>query len=198
MAFDEISLKKLSYLYPDIKTRAIRFEQDIKKALNLQLKITEGLRSFKRQTELYLKGRALIKGEFQITDRKQIVTNAMPGESVHHYGFAIDIAFQGPDPYLSNLSKKDFDYTWRRTGEIGQINGFKWGFDWNGNGIVDSNDFDRPHFELTYGERVHNLRELYAHQKLASCWARADQLRGVPVAQDWNDLTVKMALTSLE
>jgi len=196
--FDDASTVKLNALYPDIKVRAIHFELDVKKVLSRQIRVTEGLRSFKRQTDLYLKGRELINGVFQVVNKSQVVTNAMPGESVHHYGLAFDICFQGDDPYLSTLHPKDFDYSWRKTGEIAQKNGFKWGYDWNGNGLVDGNDFDRPHFQLTYGEQVHNLRELYSKQKLASVWARIDQVRQVPIGQDWDTYAFKSKVSSLE
>jgi len=190
VAFDQKSLVILNALYPDIKTRAIRFEQDVLKVLNLQIRITEGYRSQERQAKLYDIGR-------NPADKSKIVTNAKPGESVHNYALAFDLCINGPDPYLSKYPKKQFDETWRKIGETGIQNGFKWGYDWNGNGLVDGNDFDRPHFELTYGERVCDLRELYNHNGLVAVFARMDQRRGVTVAQNWNDLTIKAALLSL-
>lgn len=171
---DERSKEILSALYPDIKVRAIRFSQDVFKVLNQKIKITQGLRTFEEQSKLYSQGRTFVNGQFQVVDRKHVVTNAPAGFSIHNYGLAFDIAFQGDDPYLSKFTPKDFDYTWRKTGEIGQRNGFKWGFDWNGNGKIDGNDFDRPHFELTYGERVTDLREIFLISGLIGIYKRID------------------------
>lgn len=191
MPFDEKSLIELSFLYPDIKTRAIHLFNDIEKVLNLKTRITEGIRSMSRQEKLYSCGRVKIDGVWRVDNPRAVLTNARPGESMHHYGLAFDICFQGRDPYLAEYPKNIFDHTWRKVGEIGQRNGFKWGFDWNGNGLVDGNDFDRPHFEMSYGERAHDLREMFSLSGIAGVWARCDQRRGIEIKTEWNDLTIK-------
>jgi len=75
------------------------------------------------------------------------VTNAKAGQSPHNFNpsFAFDIGFIGLDGKMDwhNDLFKNFNAI------IQQMSGVVvWGYDWNGNNIVDKNDFDRPHFEL--------------------------------------------------
>lgn len=76
-----------------------------------KLKITHGLRTIEEQDKLYASGRTL---------PGKILTNAKGGQSKHNFGKAIDVAFQGNDPY-----PKNFD--WKKIGLIGEKLGMKWG-----------------------------------------------------------------------
>lgn len=90
--------------------------------------ITEGFRSFERQSYLYAQGR---------TRSGNIITNAKAGQSNHNFGMAFDIAFKN----------KNGDVSWdvdlfNLAGKVGKQLGLKWGGDW-------WRFIDRPHFYMT-------------------------------------------------
>lgn len=189
--FDSASKARLRTAYPDLAVRAIRFEQDVFKVTNRQIRITEVIRTFEYQASLYAIGRTL---------PGKIVTNSLPGESVHHYGLAFDICFAGVDPYLEKFQKaKPIDWIrlWSEVGKLGQANGLIWGYDWNGNGLVECNDFDRPHFQITYGYRIQEIRNLYQLGGMPAVWASMDKVRGVAQGSEWNGITTKSRLLEI-
>ncbi|MGG0655737.1 M15 family metallopeptidase [Rummeliibacillus pycnus] len=111
--------------------------------------ITEGLRSFAKQDELYQQGR---------TTKGNIVTNTRAGESYHNYGLAFDYA-------LLNASGKiiwDTTYDgngngrsdWFEVADIGKQLGFDWGGDWIG-------FKDYPHLEMKFGLSIDMLKNGY-------------------------------------
>ena len=105
-------------------------------ALGHPVRIVEGYRSFKRQNELYAKGRTL---------PGVVVTNAKAGESFHNYGCAVDFVFV-KEGYNAS------DVMWETLGQVGKTHGFEWGGDWK--------KFpDRPHFELTLGYSLQDFKE---------------------------------------
>lgn len=91
----------------------------------IPIRITEGKRSWWRQSKLYAQGRIL---------PGPIVTNAPPGTSIHESGRAFDVAIVGARPYDPQLMQY--------VGQIGKALGLKWGGDFK-------NLDDTPHFELT-------------------------------------------------
>lgn len=197
MSLDSASKARLRTAYPDLAIRAIRFEQDVWRIVQMQIRITEVIRTMEYQQQLYQRGRELKNGVWLVVDKKKRVTNAKPGESIHHYGLAFDICFAGKDPYLEEIRKtkpQHWAFLWREVGRIGQAHGLIWGYDWNGNGLVDGNDFDRPHFELTYGLRLRDIREPYQFGGIASVWAKLDQIRKVPEGSEWNGILSKQRL----
>lgn len=103
----------------------------IKKSYNegINVQISEGYRSNKRQNELYAQGR---------TKPGKIVTNAKAGQSNHNYGIAVDYFLVSNDgkKALWTVNKK-----WRRVAQIGKNLGFTWGGDWN-------SFKDYPHLEM--------------------------------------------------
>jgi peptidoglycan L-alanyl-D-glutamate endopeptidase CwlK len=153
------------------------------------LKVTEGLRSIARQKELYAQGR---------TKPGPIITQAKPGDSLHHYGCALDCAFTGSDPYLAKLSAGEKRAIWTNFGKLGKIHGFTWGGDWDGDGDqTDQKLHDTPHLELTYGLTLAQIKELYRHGGLTAVWAKFDQIRGVEQASEWTGPLTKYRLLEL-
>lgn len=94
--------------------------------------MTEGVRSNKRQSELYAQGR---------TAPGAIVTHARPGQSAHNptkpgdASTALDFAFRGQDPYSE-------DHPWELVGAAAKLLGLRWGGDWTGK------KRDRPHLYI--------------------------------------------------
>lgn len=108
--------------------------------------ITEGHRTKKRQNELYEQGRS--------TDGK-IVTHAKAGESYHNYGLAIDYALRTSDGKIiwntkwdgNNNGKSD----WLEVAAIAKDIGFEWGGDW-----VSFKDY--PHLQMDFGLSIRELK----------------------------------------
>lgn len=96
-------------------------------AENAKLEVTQGLRSWADQAQLFGQGRTL---------PGHIVTNAEPGQSWHNFGCAVDVA-----PFV-NDQQPDWDDghpIWARIVELGESLGLRSGVSWK----------DEPHFELT-------------------------------------------------
>jgi peptidoglycan L-alanyl-D-glutamate endopeptidase CwlK len=77
-----ITHDKLATLVPSFRARVAAW-LDACHAAGLQPYIYEGLRTSKRQTELYAIGRTVNRGKAKLT-------NAKAGQSMHQYGLAID------------------------------------------------------------------------------------------------------------
>lgn len=180
---------KLDGLYPDFAVRVRRIYEDVERTTQLKLKPTTLVRDVETQQKLYEKGRTLVKGVWQIVDKKLIVTKAPGGLSFHAYGLAVDSAWQGKYPYLENQTKAEFERLWRAYGGAVNAHGCKWGGDWNFNGVQDPDDFDRPHCELGYGLGVRKLLHLYSEGGRDAVWSTLDQIRGVPIASEWKPLS---------
>lgn len=82
-----------------------------------------------------------------IIDKGKIVTNARAGQSPHNYkpAFAWDIAFTDSRGKI-DWSHQNFANFNTCLMEVSTV--MRWGYDWNGNGVKDKNDFDAPHWEL--------------------------------------------------
>ena len=97
----------------------------------------QGLRTVAAQDLLFAQGRVSPGPK---------VTNAKGGQSPHNYGCATDwTIFVGGQPVW--LPRKDPQWAVYVAACIKA--GARWGGDWNGNGVEDKSDFDRPHNELS-------------------------------------------------
>jgi peptidoglycan L-alanyl-D-glutamate endopeptidase CwlK len=107
----------------------------------ISILLTQGLRTFEEQAALYAQGR---------TAPGKVVTNARPGDSLHNYGRAFDIAFRKPDGSVT------WDGPWSKVGAIGESLGLTWGGRWR--------SFpDRPHFQFLFaGESLATLKAAHA------------------------------------
>lgn len=137
-----------SKLNPIVNERKNRL---IQKAVeqNIKIVITEDIRSFKEQEELYQQGR---------TKKGNIVTNTKAGESYHNYGLAFDYALLNSSgtiiwdtSYDGNGNGKS---DWFEVADIGKKLGFDWGGDW-------TSFIDYPHLQMTFGISIAMLKEGY-------------------------------------
>lgn len=129
--------ERISKLHPSIRDEVFNIIQACNNALTgkAKLRITQGLRTFEEQEALYAKGRI-------VSGKK--VTNAKAGQSIHNYGFAVDICLIIDNKIASWNTVKDWDNDtigdWYECVKIFA----KFGWDWGGNW---KNFKDLPHFE---------------------------------------------------
>lgn len=191
MVTDSISDGRLRLVYPDVATRWKRARQDLWNLFSRQVRVAQGLRTFAQQQAIWQQGRVLAHGIWIPADpihHTGIVTWAEPGHSWHEFGAAIDSNVIGPDLWC----EKDADHGahwWSEYARIGKAHGFVAGFDWEGK------KQDRPHLEMTYGLELSELRAIYAHGGLQGVWAKFDQIRGVPIGQEWGHPLTATRLT---
>lgn len=165
------SESKLSLVCMDVadKWRLVREEfWDINE---LQIRVTQGLRSYAEQWAIYAQGRKKdASGQWIIFDRKKIVTNARGGESYHNFGLAVDSAFMGNDPYLEKYSKDDREFLWSEYGRLVEKHGLEWGGRWK----VP----DLPHGQKTYGLSLSVLQILYEEKGTKGIYQKCAQIMG--------------------
>lgn len=142
---------RLDGLHPEVEAAKTEL---IKKAEehDIQIRITQGFRSFAEQDALYAQGR---------TRPGNIVTHATGGRSYHNYGLAIDFVVIDPktkqptwDTTFDGNQNGESD--WVEVAKEGKKLGFDWGGDWHG-------WKDIPHLEMTFG---HEIWQLYLKVKL--------------------------------
>lgn len=151
MTLDENTEKLLKELFPDVASRFVLVANYLDSEFKLSIRMTEGLRTFETQEQYYAKGRVkTVSGKWQTINAKEVVTHALPGQSLHQYGLAFDICFLGlAGPYPENPE------CWKQYGLALRKFGFEWGGDWLG----ATND--RPHGEDRYGFTLKQLKTLY-------------------------------------
>lgn len=159
MEFDALTESKLNTVIPEIAAAWRCVAQDMWDHRQLKMRITQGLRTFAQQWDCWHQGRLKDKnGTWVICDVKKVVTFAMPGQSYHQYGLALDACFVGEDPYLSQMKSEDSDVIWREYGQFCYNHKLAWG------GYFKHPD--RPHCEMTFGLSVHELQILYEEHGL--------------------------------
>ncbi|WP_157805592.1 peptidoglycan-binding protein [Bacillus sp. mrc49] len=124
-----------------VKTSALEM---IKRAFKegIYAQISAGFRSMEEQAALYGQGRFYsYKGKNYSKLSEPKVTKALPGQSFHNYGVAIDFFIVSDDGKNAIWT---INAKWRRVAAIGKELGFKWGGDWTG-------FKDYPHLEMTGG-----------------------------------------------
>ena len=134
---DNITQKRIDKLHPIIRDEVLTIIHECDKALTgkAKIRITQGLRTFQEQTQLYAIGRTK-------PDKK--VTNAKPGQSIHNYGLAVDICLIIDGKTASWDTAKDWDNDqiadWYECVKIFAKHGWQWGGNWK-------TFKDLPHFE---------------------------------------------------
>lgn len=172
-AITDISRIRIAKLYYGIQPLAYQVLQDMTRLTQRVCNISQGIRSFEDQMDLYSQGRKLTPKGWIITNSKQIVTNAQPGLSWHCYGLAFDISFVGKDPYLLKEPEGVRQQVWETYGNIGKAHSLRWGGDFRLiNGVKDL-----PHLEMTYGLTLDQALELYSSGGNVQLWAYLDKLR---------------------
>ncbi len=134
---DKVTQERISKLHPSVRAEVAKIINECDKALTgrAKVRITQGLRTFQEQSDLYAQGRS---------KSGRIVTNAKPGQSIHNYGFAVDICLIIDGKTASWDTKADWDNDkladWQECVQIFKANGWNWGGDWQ-------SFKDMPHFE---------------------------------------------------
>ncbi|MED0737618.1 M15 family metallopeptidase [Aneurinibacillus thermoaerophilus] len=119
--------------------------------------ITQGNRTFKEQEEIYAKGRRKNPdGSWTVVNKKEIVSNAKPGESYHNYGIALDFALYTPDGKqvvwdMNTDFNQNHQKDWMEVVQMFKARGFEWGGDWR-------SFKDYPHVQMTFGFSIAQLR----------------------------------------
>jgi peptidoglycan L-alanyl-D-glutamate endopeptidase CwlK len=137
--------ERLSKLHPILAIRA-RCMVELCRHQEIALLVTQGLRTWEQQDELYAKGRTTPP-----LGKRYVVTNAKGGQSYHNFGLAFDIVI------LDGNGKPMWDAkhpSWQRVGEIGKSVGLAWGGDWK-------TFVDLAHFEYTCDVSLQVCRDLY-------------------------------------
>ena len=138
----------IAKLHPSVREEVTKIIQECDTALTgrAKVRITQGLRTFKEQEELYALGRTKVNPVGK-TPKKPIgnkVTNAKAGQSIHNYGFAVDICLIIDGKTASWDTTKDWDNDriadWYECVKIFAKHGWEWGGNWK-------TFKDLPHFD---------------------------------------------------
>ena len=99
---DKPSENRIKNLHPLVRKEVTQIVKECDEALTgrAKVRITQGLRTFKEQDELYAQGR---------TKAGKKVTNAKAGQSIHNYGLAVDICLIIDGKTASWDTAKDWD-----------------------------------------------------------------------------------------
>lgn len=167
MIKDPVSETRLSLIHPWIAKRWREIREEFFEINELQLRVSDGLRTYAEQWALYALGRKRNHaGLWIVSDKKKVVTNARGGESYHNYGLALDSVCMGDDPYLDHMSQDDRDFLWSEYGRLCQKHGLEWGGNWK--------EPDRPHCEKTFGLPLHELQSLYEEQGMKAIFSKCN------------------------
>lgn len=134
---DNFTSNRIQKLHPSVREEMLKIiaECDLALTGKAKVRITQGLRTFKEQDDLYAIGR---------TKPGAKVTNAKGGQSVHNFGFAVDICLVINGKTASWDTAKDWDNDtvadWYECVKIFA----KYGWDWGGNWKKFK---DVPHFD---------------------------------------------------
>lgn len=129
---DKITQNRINGLHPSVRKEMETIINECDAALTgrANVRITQGLRTFAEQDALYA--------------QRPKVTNAKGGQSVHNYGFAVDICLIIDGTQASWDVKKDWDgdkiADWDECVKIFAKHGWSWGGNW-------SSFKDMPHFD---------------------------------------------------
>jgi peptidoglycan L-alanyl-D-glutamate endopeptidase CwlK len=82
MTWDKVTDNRILKLHPAIRELATNFINTVQYGLDIKLRVTQSLRTYAEQDDLYAQGR---------TKPGRIVTNAKGGYSWHNFGLALDV-----------------------------------------------------------------------------------------------------------
>ena len=160
---DTPTQNRIAQLHPSVRAEVTQIIQACDQALTgrAKVRITQGLRTFKEQDDLFALGRTRINPQGK-TAKKPLgnrVTQAKGGQSVHNYGFAVDICLIIDGKTASWDTAKDWDNDtvadWYECVKIFAKFGWEWGGNWK-------NFKDFPHFEK---KGFNNWRQLIKRQR---------------------------------
>jgi len=129
---DKITQNRINQLHPSVRKEMETIINECNKALTgrSQVRISQGLRTFAEQDALYA--------------QRPKVTNAKGGQSIHNYGFAVDIVLIIDGSQANWDTHKDWDgdkiSDWDECVKIFAKHGWNWGGNW-------TSFKDMPHFD---------------------------------------------------
>jgi hypothetical protein len=150
---DQSSANRLEKVHPELKKRITTLLENLAK-ITLDVRVTQGLRTFAEQDALFAQGR---------TKPGKKVTNAKGGQSNHNFGLAVDLCpFKGGQPDFNDIP------AFNTIGSEAKKLGLEWGGDWRK--IVD-----KPHVQLS-GLSVKDCFATFQSGGLAAVWKKMDQI----------------------
>ena len=129
---DKPTQDRIAKLHPKVRKEVTTIIDECNVALSgrSQVRISEGLRTFAEQDNLF--------------KQKPKVTNAKGGQSIHNYGFAVDIVLIIDGKTASWDNHKDWDNDgiadWDECVKVFAKHGWSWGGSW-------ASFKDMPHFD---------------------------------------------------
>lgn len=129
---DKVTLDRIAKLHPKVREEMKKIIDECNQSLKgrSQVRISQGLRTFDEQDELY--------------NKRPRVTKAKGGQSIHNYGFAVDIVLIIDGKTASWDTHKDWDNDgiadWDECVKIFAKYGWNWGGNW-------TSFKDMPHFD---------------------------------------------------
>lgn len=142
----------LDRVHPELRRRMLGVVAALA-ARGMQMRITDGVRTFKEQDTIFRKGRVLVDGKLVCARPKcaGVVSNVRGGFSNHNYGLACDsypvldgkVRFSAPGSPAA-LKKRFFEVQ-AAIGHEGERLGLTWGGRW-------TSPFDPPHLQL-FGQK---------------------------------------------
>jgi peptidoglycan L-alanyl-D-glutamate endopeptidase CwlK len=124
---DNFTKQRITKLHPSVRKEVTEIIEECDTALTSRAKIrvTQGLRTIEEQNLMYAQGRTLPGNK---------ITNAKGGQSVHNYGFAVDICLiiDGKEASWDTAKDWDNDQTadWYECVKIFARHGWEWGGNW--------------------------------------------------------------------
>lgn len=160
-------MRDIGTLHPFLRLKAEELKTAVKRELNLDIIITECLRTNDEQKALYAQGRKTLEevnalrakaswGKITAAQNKFTVTDApTAADSMHGYGIAFDIAVVDPTGKIIEWKRSDWNKDgkddWLQVGEIGVRLGLEWGGQW-------TSRVDMPHYQYTFGKTLRTLK----------------------------------------
>lgn len=132
MKADKVTQERIAKLHPSVRVEVSEIIDQCNKELTgrAQVRIAQGYRTNAEQDALF--------------NQRPKVTNAKGGQSIHNYGFAVDIVLIIDGKTASWETNKDWDddkkHDWMEVVAIFKSKGWNWGGDW-------TSFKDMPHFE---------------------------------------------------
>lgn len=150
------SLNRIKKLHPKLRDEVELIYRELIKQ-RIPLRITDTLRTFEEQEQLYAIGR---------TKPGKIVTKANPGQSYHNYGLAVDFCLltnQGGEASWNRAADLNINQKsdWDEIVSLFKHYGWEWGGDW-------ASFKDYPHLQKTFGYSTADLLKMHNSHKIDS------------------------------
>lgn len=165
---DAQSAAKLSLINPLVADK-IRQLALILAGEKIDIRVTQGLRSWTEQNVLYAKGR---DAQGIVVNKAEVVTNCPGGHSWHNFGMAVDVVPDAiPDDGKFTPDWNASHPSWQRIVAVGTSLGLNSGATWR-------TFKDYPHLQLTgrfpIGAPNDEVRQLFKDGGMQAVWDEAE------------------------